>query len=49
MLLPAETWQKAKVLGDGPDLEPQPDEGAKFAPLPAELSRPKQYTDSPLR
>jgi uncharacterized protein DUF87 len=43
--LPTETWQKAKTLDDSPDLEPQPDEGAQFAPLPAELSRPKQYTE----
>lgn len=39
-----EVWAKAEVLPDGePAAESQPENGASFAPLPAALSRPKNY------
>lgn len=44
--VPAETWEQADEQEDGgPDLESQPEAGAKFAPLPGELSRPKRYSE----
>ncbi|HMC09641.1 MAG TPA: hypothetical protein VKH44_00065 [Pirellulaceae bacterium] len=43
--VPAETWATAEEHEDGIDLEPKPDEGAKFAGLPGELSRAKRYAE----
>ena len=42
--VPAETWAKAEPL-DPPELEQQPEAGAKFAALPGELTRPKRYAE----
>lgn len=43
--VPSETWTKSDELDEAPDLESQPEAGAKFAALPGELSRPKRYTE----
>ena len=43
--VPAETWAKAEALDESPEIEAQPEAGAKFAALPSELSRPKRYTE----
>ncbi len=43
--VPGEIWAKAEEQADGIDLEQQPEAGAKFASLPAELSRPKRYLE----
>jgi hypothetical protein len=42
--LPADPWSQAKDRsGDAPELESDPEAGARFAALPSELARPKQY------
>jgi hypothetical protein len=43
--VPAEAWAEAEDQEDAPDIEPQPEAGARFAELPAELSRPKRYSE----
>lgn len=44
--LPADVWGAAEDAGEEPpELEPQPESGAKFADLPGELSRPKRYAE----
>jgi hypothetical protein len=44
--VPAETWAIGEELRDGvPDLEARPEGESKFAELPAELSRPKRYSE----
>jgi len=37
-------WEKATPLAEAPEFEAEPAEGAAFAELPGELSRPKTYT-----
>ena len=44
-LKPGESvWERAQSLAEAPELETEPAEGASFAELPGELSRPKTYT-----
>src|SRR5262249_54034470 len=43
--IPAETWAKAEDLEDGIDFESKPEEAARFAPLPGELTRAKRYDE----
>jgi hypothetical protein len=44
--LPSDVWAEAEDRSeDAPELESQPDAGAKFAALPGELSRPKRYSE----
>jgi hypothetical protein len=43
--VPAEPWTKAQPLNDEPDFDSNPQSAAQFAALPAELSRPKRYTE----
>src|SRR5262245_11172027 len=43
--VPAETWAKAESIVEELDFESQPESAAQFASLPAELSRPKRYTE----
>ncbi len=43
--VPADTWAKAQPLDDELDFDSKPDSNAQFAALPAELSRPKRYTE----
>jgi hypothetical protein len=43
--LPAEPWAEVEPLEDEAlELEATPEDNAQYAPLPAELTRPKQYT-----
>jgi hypothetical protein len=43
--LPADPWAEVEPLEDEAlELEATPEDKAQFAPLPAELTRPKQYT-----
>jgi hypothetical protein len=39
----SDVWQGAETSDDAPELEREPEAGARFANLPTELSRPKQY------
>jgi Helicase HerA, central domain len=41
--VPADAWSTAEPLAAGVEIEPQPEAGARFAELPAELARPKRY------
>jgi hypothetical protein len=42
---PPDPWKKAEVLGRAePDLDPEPEPGAVFDPLPAAAARGKSYT-----
>jgi hypothetical protein len=44
--LPSDPWEQAEDRSDeSPELENQPEAGAKFGKLPSELSRAKQYSD----
>jgi Helicase HerA, central domain len=43
--VPAETWAKAEEREEELETEKQPEGGAKFTALPAELSRAKRYTE----
>ncbi|MEX2174122.1 MAG: DUF87 domain-containing protein [Pirellulaceae bacterium] len=44
--LPVDIWAQAADLGDQPpELNGQPEPAARFAALPGELSRPKQYAE----
>jgi hypothetical protein len=40
----SDVWQTAEASDDARELEEQPEAGAQFANLAAELTRPKQYT-----
>jgi hypothetical protein len=39
-----DVWSQADVLEGAPDLEPQPEPDAQFAPLPGDLAQPKRYS-----
>ncbi len=44
--LPADAWSAADDRSDdAPEVESQPEAGAKFAKLPSELARPKKYAE----
>ncbi|MCI0360815.1 MAG: ATP-binding protein [Planctomycetaceae bacterium] len=44
--LPPDTWSQAEDRSDDvPELENQPEDGAKFGPLPGEFARPKRYLE----
>jgi hypothetical protein len=44
--LTADAWAEAEDRSENaPDLENQPEAGAKFGPLPGELTRPKRYSE----
>jgi len=44
--LPVDVWTEAEDRSEGaPELENQPETGARFAKLPGELARPKRYTE----
>jgi len=43
--LPPDVWAEATLEDEQPELETQPEAGAKFASLPADLSRPKKYAE----
>jgi hypothetical protein len=43
--LPADVWGTGEDCVEGPEFDNQPEAEAKFAPLPAELSRPKRYSE----
>ena len=43
--LPPDVWAEATLKDEQPELETQPEAGAKFASLPADLSRPKKYAE----
>jgi hypothetical protein len=41
----ATMWDQAADLDEAPESQPQPDDGAKFAPLPTALAKPKTYSE----
>ncbi len=44
--MPAEVWSKSELFDDGvPELDKAPEAGARFAPLPHELARAKNYPE----
>jgi hypothetical protein len=43
--LPAETWPEAEPSAEEPEIESHSEANAQFAVLPAELSRPKKYSE----
>jgi hypothetical protein len=43
--LPADVWGEAEDREERPELDNQPEAGAKFAALPGELARPKRYSE----
>jgi hypothetical protein len=43
--LPADVWGEAEDREEPPELDNQPEAGAKFAALPGELARPKRYSE----
>jgi hypothetical protein len=43
--LPTNLWESAEEQSEPPELEAQPAASASFADLPAELSRPKRYSE----
>ena len=43
--LPADVWDEAEDRQERPEFDNQPEAGAKFASLPAELARPKRYSE----
>jgi hypothetical protein len=43
--IPADVWNQATEGDQSPDFDSQPEAAARFAALPSDLSRPKQYAE----